>query len=596
MWTVTTSASVKSTRTLTTAKVSGSKGQYIGTGSRRGAARKAREVAVEAVSSSPSSPDVADAEVKIEQEGDARQEWYKKYDNPVGESYVIPFFRGNYKAVREEVDAECVVVSGAIPEDFPDGTYVRNGPNPAFDRAAEIISIGPFSIGRAAPHWFEGDGMLHAAEFSRGKPVRYRNRYVRTEGLEKEFEAGRPKYYPLIDTDPGAMMANAVRTIAENGLAEPSPSAVTKNAANTSVLSHGGRVFALFEAGRPTEITTDLETIGEFDFGGKLDFNFTAHPKLDPSTGELVFFGTNMAGQPYCRVGVVDSQGNLSQKMDIDGIDAPSLMHDFAITGSKTVIIEVPINMKSERMLSGANPLAFEAGKGLRFGVLPRTGPSSSIKWFDAAPGMIFHTVNAYDEEDGQVVVVRAMRADSATIQPPSGSDEDYKEWLVSEFTSGKSNMCSFYEWRLDLRTGSVEEKCFPSAGNLLEFPTINPAFSCRENRYSYCACVSKEVTEATGAALYGSFVKFDHMSGETQTHYFPPNCYGGEAQFVPRKNSSQNAEDDGFLVTYVHDERTALSYLHIIDASDVAGEAVAVLSLPQRVPYGLHGTWIQSL
>ena len=64
-----------------------------------------------------------------------------------------------------------------------------------------------------------------------------------------------------------------------------------------------------------------------------------------------------------------------------------------------------------------------------------------------------------------------------------------------------------------------------------------------------------------------------------------------GEAVFVPRAPSS--AEDDGYLAVFVFDPVNASSDFVLLDAAHVDAEPVAVVRLPQRVPQGLHGTWI---
>ena len=70
-----------------------------------------------------------------------------------------------------------------------------------------------------------------------------------------------------------------------------------------------------------------------------------------------------------------------------------------------------------------------------------------------------------------------------------------------------------------------------------------------------------------------------------------PPRCHNGETVFVPRAGAS--AEDDGWLVTYVHDEGSGESSLHVYDAATMSSDAVAVVALPQRVPYGFHALFL---
>jgi carotenoid cleavage dioxygenase len=159
-----------------------------------------------------------------------------------------PYLRGSYAPVREEVMAIGLPVSGSIPEELC-GRYLRNGPNP-------VTAPDP-----ATYHWFTGDGMVHGIRLRDGVAEWYRNRGVRS--------------------------AEVARVLGE----EPRPGPVHSGmdfAANTNVIGHAGRTFAIVEAGAlPYELTDELDTIGPCDFDGTLTGGYTAHPKRDPRSGEL---------------------------------------------------------------------------------------------------------------------------------------------------------------------------------------------------------------------------------------------------------------------------------------------------------------------
>ncbi len=153
-------------------------------------------------------------------------------------------------------------------------------------------------------HIFDGDGMLHGITLDGEGGARYRNRWVRTEGLAAEQRVGHAIY---------GGMANGDFPTPEETAGGPS----MKNVANTNVIRHAGRILCLWEAGLPTEVTPALETVGPFDFGGALDRPFTAHPKLDPSTGRMYAFGYSPI-PPYLSLYVVDADGTLARTIDID--------------------------------------------------------------------------------------------------------------------------------------------------------------------------------------------------------------------------------------------------------------------------------------
>src|SRR5262249_29418722 len=189
-----------------------------------------------------------------------------------------PFLAGNFAPVHEEIAADNLTVVGELPAGLS-GMFVRNGPNPQFE-----------PIGRY--HWFDGDGMLNGVRIQDGK-ASYLNRYVRTAGWQQEHEAGRALW---------------------SGLLEPprlgDPAGPFKNAANTSVVWHDGRLLALWEGGDPYAIELPgLETSGPYTYCGSLSHNFTAHPKVDAATGEMLFFGYRVARQPYVQYSVASKDG-----------------------------------------------------------------------------------------------------------------------------------------------------------------------------------------------------------------------------------------------------------------------------------------------
>src|SRR5262245_52887306 len=200
------------------------------------------------------------------------------------ESAENPFLQGNFAPWRMEGDAPDLEVIGDLPRDL-NGTFYRNGPNPAFEPPGRY-------------HWFDGDGMIHAIRLEDGR-ASYRNRYVASAGLQEERRAGRATFRGLLD-----MSFTEVPTF--------------KNTGNTNIVSHAGALLALMQAPLPTRLAPDtLATIGEYDFGGRLSGPMTAHPKMDPETGEMHFFGYSPF-PPYLQYHVADRSGALVRSEAID--------------------------------------------------------------------------------------------------------------------------------------------------------------------------------------------------------------------------------------------------------------------------------------
>ena len=450
-----------------------------------------------------------------------------------------PYLENNFAPVREEISVENLTVIGELPDNLA-GMFLRNGPNPQF------APIGQY-------HWFDGDGMLHGLKIENGK-ASYRNRYVRTRGFKIEQEAGQ-----------------AVWT----GLLEPpqpdNPYGPGKNRANTALVWHAGQLLALWEGGEPHSIELpSLETIGAYTYNGKLVSPFTAHPKVDPVTGEMIFFGYSIAQPPYLQYSLVSAEGELVSTVPID-LPKGVMMHDFAITEHYTIFMDLPLTFDLERMKRGEPGLGFEHQRPSRFGILPRHGDDSNIRWFESPACYVFHTVNAYEQGDEVVLVACRMSSTNVLISQDSQRDPD-------------GDIPRLYRWRFNLKTGEVQEEMLDDVPS--EFPRVNEQFLGRRTQYGYTSKMA-----ASSVPLFEGLIKYDLTSGKSLTHKFGEGRYGGEAVFVPRPNGK--AEDEGWLVTFVHDTREDTSQLVVVDAQEMDSEPVARVIIPQRVPYGFHGTWV---
>ena len=257
------------------------------------------------------------------------------------------------------------VVTGDIPTEL-NGTLYRNGSNPQF-------------APRGQYHWFDGDGMIHAFTLSAGK-AHYRNRWVRTERFKLERRHGEALFAGLSD------LSNT----------DERAQGVFPNAANTNIIFHAGRLLALWEGGPPYELEpSTLQTIGVYDFNGKLQGAMTAHPKVDPETGELLFFGYGPF-PPYLRYTVVSADGDITRNEEIP-LPVPTMMHDFIVTREHVIFMVFPATLRPENLASGS-PVRWEPELGTRIGVMPRDGGSEDLVWFETDPCFVFHAMNAYTQ------------------------------------------------------------------------------------------------------------------------------------------------------------------------------------------------------
>ncbi len=452
-------------------------------------------------------------------------------DDTAADKSELPWhLTGNRAPVFEERTVTELEVTGAIPPELV-GRYFRNGANP--------------KVGHSE-HWFLGDGMVHGIELSGGRANWYRNRYVKTPMLGLP-DSARMEHY----LDPETFTFN-----------------YDVSTANTHVLGHNGRIFALEEGGFPYELTKDIETVGPCDFDGKLTTAMTAHPKICPETGEMLAFAYSSM-PPFLTYHRVDADGNLVQSTEIT-VTASTMMHDFAVSRHHTVFMDLPMVFDMDLAIQGGMPIRWSDDYPARFGVIPREGADADVQWFDVEPCYVFHTLNAHDE--GDEVVVRGCRIKEIwrTTTDIGGGNDD------------PAGLPMMWEWRFNRVTGAVRERQLDDRNS--EFPRVPDALAGLASRYGYVMSDSPDAG--------GHIFKYDFVNGaERAVHDFPNGHRPGEPVFIPSDSAAN--EDDGYLMTFVHAEDTDTSYLTILDASDVAAAPLAEVHLPFRVPVGFHGSWI---
>ncbi len=438
---------------------------------------------------------------------------------------------GNRAPVFDELTVTDLDVRGAIPSEL-EGRYLRNGANPQTGQS---------------DHWFLGDGMVHGVELSGGSANWYRNRYVRTPMYANPGTDRMDLYL-----DPETFKFNHEVSVA-----------------NTHVIGHGGRILALEEGSFPYELTTDLDTVGPCTFDGRLDTAMTAHPKICPETGELLLFGYSSL-PPYLVYHRVDASGALVQSTEIT-VNGPTMMHDFAVSRNHSIFMDLPMIFDMELAMSGGMPIRWSDDYPARFGVMPRTGEDADVQWFDIDPCYIFHTLNAHD--DGDDVVLQACRIRELWRQNAEIGSGD----------SDPADLPMMWEWRLNRSTGKVTERQLDDRSS--EFPRVPDAKAGFEAQYGYTMSQTPD-----GAA--GEIFKYDFGNDAARSvHTFPVGHTPGEPVFVPAEGATN--EDDGYLMTYVHQADTDTSYLVVLDATDMPADPVAEVHLPTRVPAGFHGSWV---
>jgi all-trans-8'-apo-beta-carotenal 15,15'-oxygenase len=468
--------------------------------------------------------------------------------NKSSESAKADFHR-IFEPLHEEHDYVVDEIEGALPEGLV-GTMYRNGP-------------GEREVGGAPlAHFLEGNGMITSLRFD-GKNAHYRNRYVRTPYFEQSRKNRGMTYRTAGTLIPGGPEANVGREIAQE--------------ANTNVMRAGGHLLALYGGAMPYDIDPDtLETRGLWDADGVLGPDrpgFSAHPKIDPRTGEFFNFSTTPLPKPMVHMYSIGPDGRGRR---LASAEAPFAhwVHDFAITERNFVFALSPFQFNLERIMKGeASPtgsLELKRELGSVFLIMPRDGGKPRILQHDAFA--YFHVTNAY--EDGDDIVL-----DLSEFSVPF----ERANQAMFEFRTGNMDYFANIPVRYRIsKSGKITRE--QQADFLSDWPQLDWRYVGVKNRYSYHSTVTSE----TGA---GGLGKIDHQTGRVTQHLLPDGHITGEASFVPASRTA--AEDDGWLIFMAYEPRLHRSRVVVLDARNVEADPVASVWLRHHQPFQFHGSFV---
>lgn len=458
---------------------------------------------------------------------------------------VDPHLSGLFAPITAEIDVTDLRVTGELPAEL-DGDYVRNGPNPRFSPLGRYV------------YPLDGDGMVHRIRVRDGR-ASYTNRFVRTPALVAEEAAGRALWPGITGQAylPGA------------DLVGPALAGTRKDLPDINVVRHGGRLLALAEAAPPFALADDLSTLGRETYDGALPAGMTAHPKIDPRTGELVVFCYHLQA-PYLTWSVIGPDGAVSRRpVAVTGIDRPVMIHDMALTATYVVLVVAPLFFDLPAAFRGGSPLSWEPERGTRIALVPRDG--RQVRWLATDAFWMWHAANAYDvptDGEGDPAVV----LDLARWSRPGGM-------VPGPADGGLARLV------LDPGRGTVTSTLL--ADRPMEFPRIDDRSVSAGHRI--IATSLKDAAHRLPAGDADTLGWYDDRTGRFDT-WHAPELGLGEQTFIPRPGDPDPTH--GWWTTIATDRTDLTSRLLIIPADDPTAGPVATVELPQRVPLGLHGSW----
>lgn len=407
--------------------------------------------------------------------------------------------------------------------------------------------------------------MVHAFNFDNGK-VSHMNRWARTARFDIEKRLGGSYFSGMnpLETDP-RLLDFVLKDI--------------EGVANTSIICHGGRMLLLEEGHRPFSMDpVTLESYGAWDFYGKLDTPMTAHPKVDPVTGEMIFFAYMTTG-PF-------TEGLSLYKVDRDGFmteshhfNAPysSMVHDFVVTENYIIFPILPLTGDLERAMSGGPPFAWEPERTAYVGVMPRTGTPEEIQWIEADPCYVFHYMNGSDI-DG-VITFECSLFDKPPLFP-----------TVDGQSTGIIHP-RMNRWVIDMNVENPRVTQNYISDTCSEFPVIDPRYAMRDYNHGWYTSTDRTLAAKIPDSdwVYNTIEHFNVKTGAVDRYSFS-NGYVAEPMFVPKSDTA--AEGEGYVLDVVYNQDTNMSDMCVFDAQNISAGPMGKAKVSHRVPVSFHGTW----
>ncbi|MFP4133609.1 MAG: carotenoid oxygenase family protein [Halothece sp.] len=467
-----------------------------------------------------------------------------------------PWFKALKTPSQEFPLTPLSIISGSVPPQLR-GTLYRNGP--------ACLERGGQKVG----HWFDGDGAVLAVHFtSEGAKALYR--YVQTEGYQAEVKANQYLFPNYGMTVPGPFWNNWGKDV--------------KNSANTSVLALEDKVLALWEGGLPHALDSNtLETLGSDQLENLSPGSpFSAHPKVDPETGEIYNFGAIPGSKVTLQVYKSQPNGKVIKTASVE-LDGLSVIHDFVLAGRYLVFLVPPVRVQLLPVLFGfksfSDAMEWKPELGTEMIVLDRA-TLSVVSRTKTDPWYQWHFGNGYETEDGMVVAEFARYADFTTNQ------------YLKEIPTGNPSVsvnANLWQLKFDPKTGKILDSQ-PLVERHCEFPIVDANRVGKDHQDTYFSIMRDGVDPQQ--ELFGAIARYHHPTSTLSIADAGENRYPSEPIFAPNPEPNQS----GWLLTVVYDGNEHQSEVWIYQSDQLEQAPICRLRLPQVIPHSFHGNWKPAL
>lgn len=453
-------------------------------------------------------------------------------------------------ANTEQNFASCqLALEGALPQELQ-GQLFRNGPGK--NQRQDI----------RYQHLFEGDGMVQRFTLGNGQ-IHHQGAFIQTPKFAAENKAGRFLY-----SGPDTKLEQALPVNDQNQV----------NTANTSLLPVGNDLWALWEAGVPTQIDPDsLEYQQQINLGQNSQYGdalkglpFSAHPRVTPD-GDIWNFGLHPSGQVVLYH--LTAKGQVKKVKLINAHYQGGMLHDFLVT-HKHILLVLPSLTRSvmntqQGYFSGIH---FDSQQAMRIMVLDKND-FSLRREYELEPGFVFHFGNAWEEPDGTMHFDASLYPDSQVLQKMAHLMKG-----DMSFASERSRTALFTLYP----DGTSHRTVLNTYG---EFPKISPERCGIKNDFLYHLSSGKK------SLWSDSLCSLEVATGKEDRYHFGQDFLVEE--HIPVNPGQKRGK--GYLVgtaLHIPSQRTCIN---IFNADNISAGPMTRGWLPYHLPLGFHGTFLPS-